>query len=61
MLYRKNWLVNPVTGVFEHVQQDRLNQDDFDWANYHPPPYKTVWDRDIVAAKCIMIKGTMYK
>lgn len=59
MLYRKNWLINPVTGSFEHVPADQLEQREFYWANYQPHPYKTVWDRDIVAAKCIMIKGTL--
>lgn len=57
MLYRKNWLINPVTGFFENVSADQLEQRDFYWAYYQPHPYKTVWDRDIVAAKCIMIKG----
>lgn len=58
MIYRKTWLVNPVSGVLECVsaeEPDAMNI--FDWANYQPHILKTVWNRDIVAAKCILIKG----
>lgn len=54
MLYRKNWLVNPVTGVLENVDTERP---DFDWETFQEHPLKTSWDRDIVAARCILIKG----
>lgn len=54
MLYRKNWLVNPVTGVLENVDIERP---DFNWEIYVKYPWKTTWDRDIVAARCILIKG----
>lgn len=65
-LHLKNWLVNPVTGVLENVNADQqpielpggeigANAD----ANQQPRVLKTVWNRDIVAAKCILIKGNI--
>ena len=46
--------MNPVTGVLENVDIERPN---FNWETYIPYPWKTLWDRDIVAARCILIKG----
>lgn len=55
-IYHKTWLVNPVSGVLEYVNAKRTDEMDFDdWAKRK---HKTTWHRDIVAAKCILIKGT---
>ena len=43
MIYRKNWQVNHVAGNLENGAANR--------------PRKCSWDRDIVAARCILIKG----
>ena len=51
MIYHKKW---QVTGVLENVYAMRP---DFEWEFYEPHPHKTVWDRDIVAARCMLIKG----
>lgn len=57
-IYHKTWLVNPVSGVLEY---ENVNQTDemkvVDWATHQPRVHKTPWHRDIVAAKCILIKG----
>lgn len=58
-IYHKKWYVNPVSGVLEYVN---FNQTDemgaAEWAKHQMPRvHKTPWHRDIVAAKCIMIKG----
>lgn len=57
-LYWKNWLVNPVTGALENVDIERP---DFNWETYEEHPHKSSWDRDIVAARCILIKGKRQK
>lgn len=63
-LYRKNWQVNPVTGVLENVAADQqpieLHEGEMEaneFEEYVARVWKTVWNRDIVAAKCILIKG----
>lgn len=57
----KTWLVNPVSGVLEYVDAKQPAEIEFvDWATHQPKIHKTVWDRDIVAAKCILIKGMYY-
>lgn len=46
VVYQKNWRVNPaVDGELDAIDESIK---------------KTVWHRDIVAAKCIMIKGKLY-
>lgn len=51
----KKWLVNPVSGVLEYVDEKQLAEMEF----AQPRIHKTVWNRDIVAAKCILIKGIL--
>lgn len=57
-IYHKKWQVNPVSGVLEYVN---LNLTDemrvVDLSTHQLRPHKTPWHRDIVAAKCILIKG----
>lgn len=52
-IYQKKWLVNPVNGVLEYVNAEQTEDMDI----VIPQIHKTVWHRDIVAAKCILIKG----
>lgn len=53
-VHHKNWTKNAVTGYLEHQHE---------YENEREPMIaearvrKTVWNRDIVAAKCILIKG----
>lgn len=57
-VYPKKWRVNPVTGYMENVYSENPNELDHESGfDEHPPVRKTVWNRDIVAAKCILIKG----
>lgn len=59
-LYHKTWLVNPVSGVLEYVNAKLADEIEvIDWATHEPRIHKTVWHRDIVAAKCILIKGML--
>lgn len=61
IVYHKNWLVNPVTGILENVaanQPNELTESEADYDGIQQQlVWKTVWNRDIVASKCIMIKG----
>lgn len=60
-IHVKEWLVNPVSGVLEYVNAKQPAEIEVvDWANHQPQIHKTVWHRDIVAAKCIMIKGLYF-
>lgn len=54
-VYRKNWIVNETTDCYEYADEnsDGQNVD-------HDRIRKTVWNRDIVAAKCILIKGESF-
>lgn len=61
------WRVNPATGVMENATIDQLNGNSSNQEKYvtdasqqYPWIRKTVWNRDIVAAKCILIKGVYY-
>lgn len=62
-VYRKNWQVNAVTGVLENVADHRPNvlhegeMEPYELDNQQPRVWKTVYHRDIVAAKCMLIKG----
>lgn len=57
-IYHKKWLVNPVSGVLEYVNGNQTDEMEVvDWAMQQPRVHKTSWQRDIVAAKCILIKG----
>lgn len=51
-VYPKKWRVNPITGEMENVIA--VNPDELDEM---PRGYKSVHNRDIAAAKCILIKG----
>lgn len=58
MLHHKTWLVNPVSGILEYVKAEQTDEMEVvDWTAHEPRIHKTVWHRDIVAAKCILIKG----
>lgn len=58
MLHHKTWLVNPVSGILEYVKAERTDEmEAVDWTTHDQRIHKTVWHRDIVAAKCILIKG----
>lgn len=48
-IYHKKWHVNPVSGIYEYVNADQQHDSQ--------SKHKTVWHRDVVAAKCILIKG----
>lgn len=55
ILHHKKWMVNPVTDILEYVvegEDEMIEEDDH--------VRKTVWNRDIVAAKCILVKGDFY-
>lgn len=57
-VYPKKWLVNPVNGHMENVYSEHSNGLDHESGfDEYPIAHKTVWNRDIVAAKCILIKG----
>lgn len=64
-VHRKNWQLNPVTGIMENaVNEELLAEDEIGAENQRDPQNqrtrkKTVWNRDIVAAKCILIKGNV--
>lgn len=63
-IYHKIWQVNPVSGTLEYVNAKRPidDADDVEMMEFNEyRPHKTVWHRDIVAARCILIKGTIYK
>lgn len=47
-IYHKTWHVNPVSDILEYVNANRQRDSYI---------HKTTWHRDIVAAKCILIKG----
>ena len=62
LIHRYEWLVNPENGDMEDVSfVDSVVRDQSEYltAGVQPNPWikKTVWNRDIVAAKCILIKG----
>lgn len=51
---RKEWIINPVSNCWEYAVRDENGK-----LMYATPP-KTVRNRDIVAAKCILIKGKYF-
>lgn len=51
-VYRKTWIANTMTDCYEYADENYENQ-----TIAHSNVRKTVWNRDVVAAKCIMIKG----
>lgn len=53
-MYRKKWQKNRVTGEIINAAAEHLREEE---AEREHRPQKTVWQRDIVAAKCIFIKG----
>lgn len=53
-MYRKNWQENPDTGVFENGSGQHFY---FEEESDPNAPQKRVWQRDVVAAKCILVKG----
>lgn len=59
-VHRYEWLVNPAND--EMVTADQLNDNEVKYLTDDTKEYpwirKTVWNRDIVAAKCILIKGS---
>lgn len=58
MLHHKTWLVNPVGGFMEYVKAEQTDEIEVVyWTADELRTHKTVWHRDIVAAKCILIKG----
>lgn len=68
LIHRYEWLVNPENGVMEDVSiVNAVVRDQEIAAEYltggvlqTPRIRKTVWNRDIVAAKCILIKGKFF-
>lgn len=52
VFYHKTWPVNPVNVDFEYVNAEQIDE-----MEVERRVHKTVWHRDIVAAKCILIKG----
>lgn len=56
-VHRKDWQVNTTSGVVENVATTRSGMEAIKVNNQQPRIWKTVWHRDIVAAKCILIKG----
>lgn len=58
--YHKRWQINPATGEIVNAAAQHLF--DFDDADVERRiPHKTVWQRDVVAARCILIKGNFIK
>lgn len=57
VIYKKNWLVNS-NGVLEYGNAELPNDDAA--MECEARQHKTIWHRDIVAARCIMIKGMPY-
>ncbi|XP_031637902.1 uncharacterized protein LOC116350289, partial [Contarinia nasturtii] len=72
VVYRKIWLVNPDSGVLEYADTDAAQQQpsaaeqlnalvaaiEVEFIDFEGRiKRKTVWHRDIAAAKCILIKG----
>lgn len=57
--YHKIWQMNRETGEIVNAAAEDLFdfQDDLDADAQRQIPHKTIWHRDIVAAKCILIKG----
>lgn len=51
-VYRKNWIVNTTTDCYEYADENYVGH-----TIEHDRVRKTVWNRDVVAAKCILIKG----
>lgn len=57
-LHHKKWLVNPVGGFMEYDTTEQTDDMEVDyWTTDDLRTHKTSWHRDIVAAKCILIKG----
>lgn len=57
--YHKRWQINPATGEIVNAAAQHLF--DFDDGDVQRRiPHKTVWHRDVVAAKCILIKGIFH-
>lgn len=54
--YRKIWQMNTVTGEIVNAAAEHLFEFE-DELDAYEVPHKTVWQRDVVAAKCIMLKG----
>lgn len=54
--YRKIWQMNTVTGEIVNAAAEHLFEIEDD-LGADGMPHKTVWQRDVVAAKCIMLKG----
>lgn len=66
-IFHKTWHVNPASGILEYVNTnaERPIHDDNDDDDYmmemmdtDPQRHITIWHRDMVAANCILIKGT---
>lgn len=57
--YRKIWQINRETGEIVNAAAEHMFDfdDELDADAQRRIPHKTVWQRDIVAAKCILIKG----
>lgn len=51
-VHRKRWIVNTTTDCYEYAANNHVGP-----TIDHDLIRKTVWHRDIVAAKCILIKG----
>lgn len=55
--YKKLWKMNRATGEIVNAAAEHLFDFDDDADVDRRIPHKTVWHRDVVAAKCILIKG----
>jgi hypothetical protein len=58
VIYKKNWLVNS-NGVLEYGNAEPQQDDGVAAMECEARQHKTIWHRDIVAARCIMIKGML--
>lgn len=60
--YRKNWQQNAANQAINnvHAEYDEEDDGDDDGEDFGPPILKTIWHRDISAAKLIMYRGMLF-